>query len=139
MTPTARSGERSQYAAVTAAMIAKVALASLAIFLAFGVFILFIVTFNGIDDTSGCADNKKLHRLQTSPRMEARWGLWGQLARLGARAGAGALAEACEVTRRIAALRNYRWSSYRAYIGLQSCPPWLDSQPVLDGAGSTEN
>ena len=35
------------------------------------------------------------------------------------------------VRRRIGVLRRYRWSSYRAYIGLEAGPPWLERQEVL--------
>lgn len=33
--------------------------------------------------------------------------------------------------RRLAALREYRWSSYRAYAGLEKGPGWLTTRPVL--------
>jgi putative transposase len=32
---------------------------------------------------------------------------------------------------RLALLRDYRWSSYRAYAGYEKPPPWLDSEAVL--------
>jgi REP element-mobilizing transposase RayT len=35
------------------------------------------------------------------------------------------------VARRVAALREYRWSSYRAYVGLERGPGWLTTEPVL--------
>lgn len=31
--------------------------------------------------------------------------------------------------------RDYRWSSYRSYLGLRPCPFFLDRQPVLDLVG----
>ena len=39
---------------------------------------------------------------------------------------------------RIQQLRSYRWSSYRAYIGLAKRPAWLECGAVLelDGRGS---
>lgn len=33
--------------------------------------------------------------------------------------------------RRLAILRDYRWSSYRAYAGYEKKPDWLDSAPIL--------
>jgi len=35
------------------------------------------------------------------------------------------------VRQRIAELRSYRWSSYRAYIGLAGVPAWLQTRRVL--------
>ena len=39
---------------------------------------------------------------------------------------------------RIEFLRNYRWSSYRAYIGLEPAPAWLTTQAVLGWMGGEE-
>lgn len=36
-----------------------------------------------------------------------------------------------EVTRRLAKLREYPWSSYRCYGGYEKGPPWLESQELL--------
>ena len=36
---------------------------------------------------------------------------------------------------RIEYLRSYRWSSYRAYIGLDAMPPWLTCREVLNWMG----
>lgn len=36
---------------------------------------------------------------------------------------------------RIACLRNYPWSSYRAYIGLEKAPQWLHCETVLSWLG----
>ena len=36
---------------------------------------------------------------------------------------------------RVGRLRRYRWSSYRAYIGLAEAPLWLNCQPVLGWVG----
>jgi REP element-mobilizing transposase RayT len=33
--------------------------------------------------------------------------------------------------------RDYRWSSYRAYLGLRPCPEFLDRQPVMDLVGGS--
>lgn len=41
------------------------------------------------------------------------------------RAGLGGKPEAEVVRERIRELRGYRWSSYRAYVGLAQAPPWL--------------
>jgi REP element-mobilizing transposase RayT len=35
----------------------------------------------------------------------------------------------------VASPRDYRWSSYRAYLGLRPCPTFLDRQPVMDLVG----
>jgi len=40
------------------------------------------------------------------------------------------------VRERLRRLREYRWSSYRAYIGVESAPPWLTCGRVLSLAGS---
>ena len=42
-----------------------------------------------------------------------------------ARQGAGPAPDRIVVAERLARLRRYRWSSYRAYIGTTVCPPWL--------------
>jgi putative transposase len=39
------------------------------------------------------------------------------------------------VRKRIAHLRDYRWSSYRAYIGLEKEPEWLETRVVLGMGG----
>jgi hypothetical protein len=39
-----------------------------------------------------------------------------------------------EATRRLRALRTYRWSSYRAYGGYESAPKWLTTQAILERA-----
>ena len=39
---------------------------------------------------------------------------------------------------RIEFLRNYRWSSYRAYIGLEPVPAWLSTHAVLAWLGGAE-
>ena len=39
------------------------------------------------------------------------------------------------VNLRVQRLREYRWSSYRAYIGLGPAPPWLHMAPVLERMG----
>jgi hypothetical protein len=43
------------------------------------------------------------------------------------------------VRERIAQLRRYRWSSYRAYAGLSQQPAWLECERVLElGGGSRD-
>jgi putative transposase len=51
------------------------------------------------------------------------------------RAGLSPAPNAQEVRRRIAVLRRYRWSSYRAYVGLARAPEWLECQTVLELGG----
>jgi REP element-mobilizing transposase RayT len=50
--------------------------------------------------------------------------------------GAGVKPKSDEVRARIQRLRGYRWSSYRAYIGLTKCPPWLECETVLQLGGN---
>jgi putative transposase len=51
------------------------------------------------------------------------------------RAGAGGAPAAEQVRDRIARLRRYRWSSYRAHIGLAKAPSWLECRAVLGLGG----
>jgi putative transposase len=51
------------------------------------------------------------------------------------RAGAGGAPGVAAVQTRTAQLRRYRWSSYRAYIGLAQVPSWLECQTVLKLGG----
>lgn len=39
------------------------------------------------------------------------------------------------VGERLRVLRDYRWSSYGAYVGLRACPAWLTRQPLLGASG----
>ena len=43
-----------------------------------------------------------------------------------------------EVRRRLDILRGYRWSSYRAYIGLARAPRWLECETVLGLGGGAK-
>jgi putative transposase len=43
------------------------------------------------------------------------------------------------VRRRIGWLRGYRWSSYRAYVGLERAPAWLECGEVLALGGESEH
>lgn len=40
-----------------------------------------------------------------------------------------------QVADRLRVLRQYRWSSYRAYVGLATCPAWLTRTALLGAAG----
>jgi len=51
------------------------------------------------------------------------------------RAGPSSKPEAAQVRERLARLQQYRWSSYRAYIGLEKKPEWLQCDVVLDLGG----
>jgi putative transposase len=51
------------------------------------------------------------------------------------RAGAGGAPVVAVVQKRMSQLRRYRWSSYRAYIGLAQVPAWLECQTVLKLGG----
>ncbi len=37
----------------------------------------------------------------------------------------------CPIPERVEELRSYPWSSYRTYTGLDKCPDWLITQPVI--------
>jgi len=54
------------------------------------------------------------------------------------RAGASGAPEAAVVRERMATLRQYRWSSYRAYIGLAKVPGWLECRSVLKLGGGSQ-
>jgi hypothetical protein len=54
------------------------------------------------------------------------------------RVGLAPAPNAEEVRRRVAMLRRYRWSSYRAYIGVGSAPEWLECQTVLGLGGGAK-
>ncbi len=56
--------------------------------------------------------------------------------RQAARVGLSPAPEAELVRERVRRLQAYRWSSYRAYIGLESAPRWLTCGRVLSLAGS---
>jgi REP element-mobilizing transposase RayT len=45
--------------------------------------------------------------------------------------GAGARPDAGQIKERLERLRQYRWSSYRAYVGKDRCPAWLTTGVVL--------
>jgi REP element-mobilizing transposase RayT len=51
------------------------------------------------------------------------------------RVGLSPAPDAARVRERIALLRRYRWSSYRAYLGLERAPEWLECRTVLELGG----
>jgi len=56
------------------------------------------------------------------------------------RTGLAPAPNAAQVGPRIALLRRYRWSSYRAYLGIGVRPKWLECEAVLAlGGGSKED
>lgn len=44
-----------------------------------------------------------------------------------------------QLRQRLAVLRQYRWSSYRAYIGLEQEPEWLTTEDVLELGGGPQS
>jgi len=50
-------------------------------------------------------------------------------------AGMGTKADAALVRERLARLRGYRWSSYRAYVGLAEAPGWLTTEELSAPSG----
>ena len=73
-----------------------------------------------------------------NPVRVGRMGL-GKTNRQNQRVGASSSPEARVVKERIARLRRYRWSSYRAYVGLAKRPEWLECDRVLGlGGGRKE-
>jgi REP-associated tyrosine transposase len=70
-----------------------------------------------------------------NPVRTARMGL-DKRARQTDRLGARGRPDAHQVRQRVPRLRQYRWSSYRAYVGLEKAPGWLTCSRVLElGAG----
>jgi REP element-mobilizing transposase RayT len=65
-----------------------------------------------------------------NPVRTARMGL-DKRARQADRLGARGEPDAQQVQRRVRQLRNYRWSSHRAYVGLEKTPEWLTCEVVL--------
>src|SRR6266498_1838242 len=51
------------------------------------------------------------------------------------RLGVGCAPRPAEVRERIRLLRSYRWSSYRAYVGLERVPAWLTCESVRELVG----
>jgi len=69
-----------------------------------------------------------------NPVRTARMGL-DKPARQADRLGIGGEPDAQQVRERVQRLRNYRWSSYRAYVGLEKAPEWLTCEAVLGLGG----
>ena len=65
----------------------------------------------------------KAHRLGKDDRAAARLGLAEK-------------APAELVRKRVATLQEYRWSSYRTYIGLSQAAPWLECTTILSRMGA---
>ncbi len=54
------------------------------------------------------------------------------------RVGLSPAPDAARVRERIALLRGYRWSSYRACLGLEPTPEWLECRTVLGFGGGPQ-
>ena len=72
--------------------------------------------------------------LHLNPVRVAALGL-GKSDRGRSRAGVGSAPGEGMVPERLRRLRGYRWSSYRAYVGLARRPDWLDCARVLELGG----
>src|SRR5262249_44006127 len=72
--------------------------------------------------------------IHLNPVRVGRLGL-GKADRQRMRVGAVGASEPELVGRRIALLREQRWSSYRAYIGLAAKPAWLECEAILKLGG----
>jgi putative transposase len=59
----------------------------------------------------------------------------GKRERQGHRRGVGHTADEEVLRARLRLLREYRWSSYRAYVGREKRPDWLTCEAVWDGMG----
>ena len=66
----------------------------------------------------------RIHRMELDKRQQQS-----------RRRGLGQRASAAVIEQRQALLRDYRWSSYRAYAGYEKCPAWLETQAVLSRGG----
>jgi putative transposase len=44
-----------------------------------------------------------------------------------------------QLRQRLAVLRQYRWSSYRAYIGVEKAPEWLTTEDILELGGGPQS
>ena len=69
-----------------------------------------------------------------NPVRVARLGL-GKSEQQRIRVGASLAPDAKVVKERIREMRRYRWSSYRAYVGLGKRPEWLECAVILEWAG----
>ncbi len=71
-----------------------------------------------------------------NPLRIAAFGL-SKRVRGGAAVGQGGDASDATLKARLAQLRGYRWSSYRAYAGYGSAPDWLTTKTILERASTT--
>jgi hypothetical protein len=69
-----------------------------------------------------------------NPVRTARMGL-DKRARQADRLGARDRRDPRQVLERMQRLRKYRWSSYRAYVGLEKAPEWLTCHQILELGG----
>lgn len=69
-----------------------------------------------------------------NPVRVARFGV-GKARRAQQRAGLAPAASRQEVAAGLRQLREFRWSSYRAYVGLERSPPWLCVDMLRDAVG----
>ena len=73
-----------------------------------------------------------------NPVRVARLGL-GKDERARLRSGQGKAASRVLIAARCEELRKFRWSSYRAYIGLDKAPPWLVVEELRGRAGGARS
>jgi len=76
--------------------------------------------------------------LHLNPIRMKRLGL-GKQERQAQRVGLSPAPSAARVRERMALLRQYRWSSYRAYAGFCRPPTWLACETVLDLGGGRKS
>ena len=81
------------------------------------------------------AGAEPLRASQPGPSPSAGFGQGGPS---GAAGGLSPAPDAARVRERIALLRGYRWSSYRAYLGLEPTPEWLECRTVLGFGGGSQ-
>jgi putative transposase len=66
----------------------------------------------------------RVKRLGLDKAAQRRW-----------RSGMGEASAGTVVAERLRRLRQYRWSSYRAYVGWADCPYWLTRERILEALG----
>src|SRR5258706_317035 len=76
--------------------------------------------------------------IHLNPVRIAELGL-GKTEQSGIRSGLAPAPDPGLVRQRVAVLRQYRWSSYRAYIGIGARPEWLDCEDVLSLGGGAKS
>ena len=74
------------------------------------------------------------HYIHLNPVRVARLGL-DKTSRARQRAGGEGKPDGGVVRKRLEVLGNYRWSSYRAYAGLEKAPDWQECGWVLGRMG----